>query len=453
MLSEDENACKSNKLVPNPHLISCNSYFYKRRVGSDIHLNSASEISCLFKRISETQNCHDSIVRLTKIATQQTFMMTPGLFDILFRVLDGGNAPNRLKPILINNKPVNRIIPSILPPTRISIPQNKIAVLDLIDRIASFPRYCAVSGLKKRHLLSLWNNFPNQLAVKALGKFIVWNLEYCQYILSLGLDNVMNMFSDNSAIFIWFLGGFTSFPELNVEILPYFEKFVVYSCLSDDPVVAKHAFDAVKLFVSNSNETKEWILSHQCLPLMLSHIPQDEKTFLLFEQLISVLINANNINSFLNNDGFITMLEIGIGSSNEEILVNVIKIISFIYKTGFTALIQKKRFDLLLYQICCMDTAFQTKIESLAAMCNYIASLSENEQLMYLSYDYLGIIQNTIECGNNEIVIDGARALYAIYLRAKKQNDDDLLDTVYAIADITQSNDSELISTVISMIE
>lgn len=443
--------------VTNPHAFSCACSIPTRRFGSDIQMNSASEIEWLFKRLSDPLYIQDATMRLSKIASRQTFMMPTYVFDVIFSTITKlkGQVPSANKKVPLSQSFMN----STVYKHRGALTENRqnsslvIQLLNLVDKIASFPSYCLVNGLRNKHLSVLLKTLPNQSAAKALGKFIALDEEYCQFVLSVGLDPIFNLLNGQDALMIWFLGCFATFPSLNNQLMPYYEKYVAYSCVCQDLFVAKHAHDVIRILVSSSYEAREWFINHPVLQMLIQKYPTDEKTFFLFINTLIKLIDENNVKLFINTTGFIELLDAAFQTNNGDIIALNIRIISFIISAGYSHIMHEHSFDRYLYQICCENSTYQLKKETLRSLCYFIASLTASQQQEYLKYDFISVIREALELDDGDINTAGIQALSSLYPNAKSQNNEELLDVIEELVDIVRSIESEIAESFISLFE
>lgn len=417
----------------------------------DILYSNASLIEILFREISERRNSSDAINKLIRIANNQNFKMTQVLFDILFSVYDSLTEQCSSSSHIgcsISLDCISSAYKTNSMNGQRNISQQAAQVLVLIDRIASFHRFWISGALKKRHLLALWNLIPNPAAVKALGKFIAMDPHYCKFVASLGIKKIVSYFRNQKSLFLWFLGCFAGTSELNDHMLEYYEKYVMNSCLSEDLLVARHAHDVVRILSGNSYEMKHWLLCHKAFPQMMVSATREERTFQIFIDALEQLIDENTIESLIRTPEFIQLLECALNSEQQIIVFKGIKIITYRYSLGFSRELDERRFDLSLFKFCCDDTDFRIKKESLKGLCYFIASIPANKHAEYLTYNYLGIIQESLELCDAELEIAAIKALCAVWHRCSTYNDTELLDTLDELVDIARSLDSDIVSTV-----
>ncbi|OHS98696.1 hypothetical protein TRFO_08665 [Tritrichomonas foetus] len=208
----------------------------RRSMSRDIFLSAASEIKIHFQRLSNEEECEDALQKLLFISQQQRFTINTNHIDTIFQILLNSSSSPLNSMIIINDPLLNQSF-------------------HLIYQISTFQHFFIERGFEKKHILILHQLLPHELAFKTLANILSLNSEFISYFLQLGFDSFIDKIDDqNLPLFIWFLGCFACYPELNSRLIPLYKKYVFSDLIESSPELQKHKLNVLSILLDQGNK-------------------------------------------------------------------------------------------------------------------------------------------------------------------------------------------------------
>ena len=388
----------------------------------NVFLSSTSEISFYFSQLKNMQQpnvCIGAISKLSSIISRNRFSVIDFYFDNLFFVIKNATE-------IAEN--MQNVSPHFL------IAEQIVDVcLNLLNQIASFPRFFINEQVKLRHITELYNLLPHENAYKALGKLLVINQEFAFHVIQLGIDKIFKVTTeDKYPLFIWFLGSFAMFPELNQLMAQFYEKYILMNCTSPSEKIRKYCYNAINLMISESADVCKWISNYPTFNSMFQIVPTSQDCAKNFLDMIQTFLK-NGVSSFLiNNSGILASFLCSSIKENDQISICASNIILLIAQLGFSSILIENQVEIALLNFLTGKnySSFNANQAAMKAICFIFASSPYNVKTNLVSHNIEDIVSTAIETGDPVLHFYGLCALHELVMLSKEDQYSYILENI-----------------------
>lgn len=387
----------------------------ERSNSGDITLVSSTEIAYHFSMLADPLKCYYSIQRLNKIAQRQRFSVIREYYDNIFYMISNANLISENIHQRVPNQP-------ILPASEII---NQ--CLTLIDKIASFQSfYLIIEEIKLKHITFLYELLPNELAFKTLGKLLVLNIEFAKHIIDLGIENIEEKITElNTPLFIWFLGSFAYFPDLNEFMIPFYEEYIINNSISQNETIRKFSYDALAILTTSSKEFCEWIESSEIITSIFKITPVSQACAKKYIELANVFLSNEITVFFKEGNGGDELLSVLIMCFDDDtgLAVPASKVLTLLVRLGYLSSLIDNRVDDMLFDFVSGSSSFKEKESAMKTLCFLFLNSDKQTQIRYLSLGITDVVSTSIEMGNNELHCLGIAVLQQMIHISNEENE------------------------------
>lgn len=392
----------------------------ERSNSGDIVLVSSTEIKYIFLMLLDPLKCYNSIQRLNKIAQRHHFTVIKEYYDNIFFMIRNANSISETLRQKFPNQPV------------ISASEIINQCLALVLKIASFPLnyFLIIDEIELEHIKYLYDLLPNEIAFKILGKLLVENIDFAKHIINLGIESIEEKITElNTPLFIYFLGSFAYFPDLNEIMLPFYEEYIINTSTSQNETIRRYSYDALSILIPNSPEMCSWI---QNLPIMTSIFKITPVSQLCAKKYIELayILLKNKITTFLSaGNGFEELIDVLHTCFKDETGLAVLasKVLILLVQLGFLSFLIDYRIDDTLFSFSSGYYIFKEKESAMKTLCILFLNSDRSTKIRYLSRGFADIVLIAIEMGGSELHEIGIHALLELIAISNDEPDFDSL--------------------------
>ncbi|KAH0803287.1 uncharacterized protein GO595_004023 [Histomonas meleagridis] len=217
------------------------------------------------------------------------------------------------------------------------------------------------------------------------------------YIIMLGFDNIVSMITPNlTPLFIWFLGSFAFFPELNEQMLPYYQHFFINGALSKEGILQKYGFDSLSILAKNSIEMRNFLIRHQSLPAILSNPPVNADCLNKMFLFISVLLDSPE-STLLGNPTVSSLLKMAFSPERIDNLLEALEILLKFLNLGMINFLVENSFDEALFILYKSNIPFQVRKKIMSLICKVSTLCSTELKIKYILNGLPAVLTDAIE--------------------------------------------------------
>lgn len=385
--------------------LECNRLLYltERSNSGDVILTSLTEIKYHFSMLLDPMKCYQSIQLLNKIAQRQHFSVITEYYDNIFKMINNASTISDI----LRQKNQNQSV--------LSASEIVNQCLNLVDKIASFPSFfLIIEEIKLDHIKQLYDLLPNEVAFKALGKLLVLKIDFAKQIINLGIDKIVEKITElDLPLFIWFLGSFAYFSDLNELMLPFYEEFIINNSTSQNETIRKFCYDALYILISNSTEMCNYIKNLDLMTSIFKITPVSQACAKKYIKLASLLLSSEITVFLKSGDGAEELISVLQACFKEEVGLAVLasEALILIVRMGFLSILTSNRIDDTLFSFTRGAYSFKEKQSAMKALCFLFLSSDMQSQIRYLSLGFADIVSMAVDMGDSELHSVGIASL------------------------------------------